>query len=109
MKMLRAKKKLRTYFAGINRYWFLDGSVGGNGAERINHCCEPNLNVRKARGKIYFYSLRPIRKGEELTFDYHFAEERIKIPCHCGAPGCRGFMNRRLRVCRQDDLNGGEK
>jgi uncharacterized protein len=100
-KTLRTKKKLRTYFACINRYWLLDGSVGGNGAERINHCCDPNLRVRKTHGKIYFYSLRPIRKAEELTCDYHFAEERIRIPCHCGSPRCRGFMNRRLRVHKE--------
>jgi uncharacterized protein len=100
---LRKTKELRTYFASIarkrvqgGRKWVLDGSVGGNGSERINHCCDPNLHVRKAHGKIYFYSLRGIRKGEELSFDYAFAEERIKIPCRCGSEKCRGFMNRRL-------------
>jgi SET domain-containing protein len=102
-KSFRETKELRTYFASIarkrvpdKRHWFLDGSVGGNGSERINHCCDPNLFVRKAHGKIYFYSLRGIRKGEELSFDYAFAEERIRIPCRCGSKKCRGFMNRRL-------------
>ena len=102
-KSLRRTKELRTYFASIarkrtrgGRKWMLDGSVGGNGSERINHCCDPNLYVRKANGKIYFYSLRAIRKGEELSFDYAFAEERIRIPCCCGSRKCRGFMNRRL-------------
>jgi uncharacterized protein len=102
-KSLRRTKELRTYFASIarkktrgGRKWMLDGSVGGNGSERINHCCDPNLYVRKANGKIYFYSLRAIRKGEELSFDYAFAEERTRIPCCCGSRKCRGFMNRRL-------------
>ena len=101
-KSLRKTKELRTYFASIDRKaleerkWFLDGSVGGNGSERINHCCDPNLYVRKAHGKIYFYSLRAIRKDKELSFDYAFAEERMKIPCCCGSRKCRGFMNRRL-------------
>ncbi len=102
-KSLRKTKELRTYFASIARKrvpgvrkWVLDGSVGGNGSERINHCCDPNLYVRKAQGNIYFYSLRGIRKGEELSFDYAFAEERIRIPCRCGSRKCRGFMNRRL-------------
>ena len=109
-KSLRKTKELRTYFASIarkrvqgGRKWVLDGSVGGNGSERINHSCDPNLYVRKAQGKIYFYSLRGIRKGEELSFDYAFAEERIRIPCRCRSEKCRGFMNRRLvEAARQE-------
>lgn len=112
-KSLRRTKELRTYFASIDRKWVpdgrkrvLDGSVGGNGSERINHCCDPNLYVRKAHGRIYFYSLRGIRKGEELSFDYAFAEERIRIPCRCGSEKCRGFMNRRLVEASLYDVVG---
>ena len=36
---------------------------------------------------------RPIRKGEELTVDYHFAKDIERIPCKCGAAGCRGTIN----------------
>jgi uncharacterized protein len=89
--------KRRTYFARLNRNCLIDGAVGGNGAECINHCCDPNVYFRRVNGKIFVYSKRRILKGEELTLDYRFPEDREKIPCHCGYPNCRGYMNRRLR------------
>ena len=96
--LLRKGRRYRTHLALLNRNWVIDGSVGGNGAERINHCCDPNVFARRAYGKLYYYSRRKIRKGEELTADYAFREEHVKIPCRCGSPKCRGYMNKRLRV-----------
>ena len=31
--------------------------------------------------------------GEELTYDYKFAQEDDKLPCYCGAKKCRKYMN----------------
>ena len=31
-----------TYLFELDRYWTLDGSIGGSGAEIINHSCDPN-------------------------------------------------------------------
>ena len=93
---LKRNPHVRTYIARVNRRWVIDGSVGGNGAERINHCCDPNVYFRRANGRIEIYSRRRIAKGEELTLDYQFREEREAIPCHCGSLKCRGYMNRRL-------------
>ena len=95
--LLRKGLRSRTFLAAINRNWAIDGSVGGNGAEQINHCCDPNVSFRRVYGKIFIYSRRKIRKGEELTLDYAFREERVKIPCRCGSRKCRGYMNKRLR------------
>lgn len=95
--LLRKGRRSRTFLVMLNRNWAIDGAVGGNGAERINHCCDPNATVRRAYGKLYIYSRRKIRKGEELTLDYAFPQECVKIPCHCGSPKCRGYMNKRLR------------
>src|SRR5262245_10408310 len=61
-----------TYLFTLDKYWTLDGSVGGSGAEIINHSCEPNLISRVMKGHILYMSLRAIRAGEELTIDYHF-------------------------------------
>lgn len=33
-----------------------------------------------------------IQAGAELTYDYRFAGE-ARLPCNCGAPMCRGFVN----------------
>jgi uncharacterized protein len=81
------------YLFTLDAYWTIDGSVGGSGAEFINHSCEPNLAARIVRGHILYYSVRDIRIGEELTVDYHFSHDVEKVPCSCGAPGCRGTIN----------------
>jgi len=81
------------YLFTLDNYWTLDGTVGGSGAEYINHCCDPNIVTVIRQGHILYVSRRPIRKGEELTVDYHFAKDIEKIPCKCGASKCRGTIN----------------
>jgi uncharacterized protein len=81
------------YLFTLDNYWTLDGAVGGSGAQYINHCCEPNIKTVIQKGHILYLSNRAIRKGEELTVDYHFAKDIEKIPCKCGAAKCRGTIN----------------
>jgi SET domain-containing protein len=80
------------YFS-LNRHWGVDAAVGGNGAELINHGCDPNLHTRKIRGHIFYFSRRRIHPGEELTVDYRFRWRARRDPCHCGSPKCRGTIN----------------
>lgn len=82
-----------TYLFTLDAYWTLDGSVGGSGAEYINHSCDPNLVARILKGHILYMSRRDIRPGEELTVDYHFDKKVAKVPCRCGAAKCRGTIN----------------
>jgi uncharacterized protein len=89
IKMLWRGKAGRIYTVRLNRRWKIDGAVGGSGAELINHSCDPNLTMRKIRGRIFLYSFRKIKTGEELTFDYGF---RCSLPCRCGSSKCRGTM-----------------
>ena len=81
------------YLFTLDNYWTLDGAVGGGGAQYINHCCEPNIKTIIQKGHILYMSSRAIRKGEELTVDYHFAKDIERIPCKCGAAKCRGTIN----------------
>lgn len=81
------------YLFTLDNYWTLDGSVGGSGAQYINHCCDPNIKTIIQQGHILYMSKRRIRKGEELTVDYHFAKDIEEIPCKCGAAQCRGTIN----------------
>jgi SET domain-containing protein len=83
------------YLAAINAYWAIDGSVGGSGAEYMNHSCDPNLHCRKIREHLLFFSRRTIRRGEELTLDYGFPKDGPLVPCRCGARNCRGTINLR--------------
>ena len=82
-----------TYMFTLDAYWTIDGSVGGSGAEIINHACDPNLYARIQRGHILYISRRAIEPGEELTVDYLFSDQVQDIKCHCGSPKCRGTIN----------------
>ncbi len=81
------------YLFTLDKYWTLDGAVGGSGAEFINHCCDPNIRTWITKGHILYMSNRDIRRGEELTVDYHFAKNIETVPCFCGAKNCRGTIN----------------
>jgi uncharacterized protein len=84
----------RLYLARLNRFWVIDGAVGGCGAEFINHCCDPNLFPKKVRGRMAFFSKKAIRKGQELTIDYSFGPSPQPVTCRCGSRKCRGTINR---------------
>lgn len=89
----RRRLPKRTYKVTVSRRTFLEGAIGGSGAEIINHSCEPNLEPRVLKGHILLFSLRRIRRGEELSWDYRIPKSPVRIPCHCGAKHCRGMMN----------------
>jgi SET domain-containing protein len=92
-KMTAREKLPRVYVFWLYRKQEIDGSVGGSGAEIINHSCTPNLRARRIRGRIFFFSRRVIRKGEELTLDYRFRRAGPLIKCCCRSPKCRGTIN----------------
>ena len=82
-----------TYLFTLDDYWTIDGSVGGSGAEIINHSCDPNLRSCIVGGHILDMSKRAIRRGEELTVDYRFSDKIEKVRCRCGSSVCRGTIN----------------
>lgn len=76
------------YLFETNKNRFIDGSNRKNLARYINHSCDPNCEVDIRRGRIYIFSLRKIRAGEELTYDYEreYFDEHIKpYGCRCVA------------------------
>jgi tetratricopeptide (TPR) repeat protein len=83
----------RSYLFGLDRGRVVDGAIGGSGAEYVNHSCAPNLRARVVRGRIVYFSLRTIERGEELTLDYKYQHDTDRMPCACGAATCRGTMN----------------
>ena len=82
-----------TYLFTLNKYWTIDGAVGGSGAEIINHSCDPNLYTKILKEHILYFSKRKIFKGEELTVDYLFAKDIGRVLCACGTDACRGTIN----------------
>ncbi|HZS48537.1 MAG TPA: SET domain-containing protein-lysine N-methyltransferase [Blastocatellia bacterium] len=71
----------------------IDGSVGGNPTQYINHCCEPNCEVIIRYGRVMIYAIRDIRSNDELTVDYQSSYHSNRKLCRCGAKHCRGTIN----------------
>jgi len=68
----------------------IDAGVGGNDARFINHACRPNCYIDIRKGVIWIRAARTIRKGEELTYDYHTDGEGL-IECRC-RKGCQRLL-----------------
>jgi SET domain-containing protein len=84
----------------------LDATMRGNIARYINHSCTPNCYSKvvlepegkpyvpgSVRGHIVIFAMRDLEPNEEVTYDYKFGVEAVKITCHCGSPRCLGVMN----------------
>lgn len=90
---MERRSKPLLYLFRIDARWVLDGSVGGSGAEYVNHCCDPNLRAFVENGHILYKSCRRIAAGEELTVDYQFPRNGPRMICRCAAKNCRGTIN----------------
>jgi len=90
-------KGIGCYMFRIDDDLVVDATMKGNAARFINHSCDPNCysKIVDILGKkhIIIFALRKIFPGEELTYDYKFPIEDVKIECHCGARKCKKYMN----------------
>lgn len=81
------------YIFNLTKKWDLDGDVEWNPARLINHSCDPNCEAMQDKKRIFISSLRPIKKDEEITFDYGFdADSYADHPCLCGSKDCLGYI-----------------
>ena len=90
----RRAGRRRLRICEIDGRWSLDGSRGGNGTHYINHSCEPNSYMKIVYNHILVMALRDIQAGEEITIDYHSTLHSDRKRCTCGAPSCRGTINK---------------
>ena len=95
-----------TFLFTLDEDWVIDANFEGNDARWINHSCDPNCEAvldedesdpRKSR--VFIESIRAIRPGEELTYDYGITLAERHTPrlkkiwaCRCGAKNCTGTM-----------------
>ncbi|KAK4495037.1 hypothetical protein PRZ48_013364 [Zasmidium cellare] len=100
------KDKSCYYLMELERNLVIDGTRGSM-ARFINHCCDPNCEVRmlKVGGTprmAVFAGDSGIMTGEELTYDYNFDNfGETRQPCYCGAANCRGYLGKRLNAAEQ--------
>lgn len=79
----------------------------GTPAVLLNHSCSPNVGLT-AYPAMRFVALRPIRRGEELRWDYSTsmdADSECSFLCTCRSRGCRktiaGFATLPKRLAEQ--------
>ncbi|XP_055901895.1 histone-lysine N-methyltransferase Su(var)3-9 [Eupeodes corollae] len=99
------------YNTSAESVYTIDAAFYGNVSHFINHSCDPNLAVFPAwincldinMPRLAFFAIKPIKAGEELTFDYicrdHETDlkyenlsEAEKVACRCGADNCRKVL-----------------
>jgi uncharacterized protein len=88
-----------TFLFAIDDDIVIDAAVDGNDARWINHSCAPNCDAVVDSARIWIETIRDIKVGEELAYDYayvleerHTAKAKKRFPCNCGARTCRGTM-----------------
>lgn len=79
-----------TYLFGIGNG---DTVIDGHSmAMFINHSCRPNCEIDERNGRIFIKTLRKLKAGEEITYDYWLYDGDDEAPCSCGSRNCRGSM-----------------
>jgi SET domain-containing protein len=79
-------KKNGRYLMAIDDEYFIDGSPRTNAARYINHSCRPNAKAYRTGVRVWIWSIREIKAGEEITYDYgkKYFDDFIKpVGCKC--------------------------
>lgn len=78
------------YLFEINSKKTIDGSARSNLARYINHSCRPNSEPTIHKGQVFIFTKKPIKSGEEITYDYgkEYWNEHIK-PRGCRCQKCQ--------------------
>ncbi|CAI5446229.1 unnamed protein product [Caenorhabditis angaria] len=81
----------------------VDAKARGNIGRFLNHSCDPNVHVQHVLYDTHdlrlpwvaFFTVKPVRAGEELCWDYNYTftrDDDEKIQCNCGSDICRGRL-----------------
>ena len=85
---------VKKYYLQVDEFKFIGPSGGDDDA--INHSCCPNCYVLIDENTLraHLVSLRAIKPGEELTFDYSTAKlfDGLEYQCRCGSSNCRKIV-----------------
>ncbi len=98
---LNKKNEGSVYIFELNSKFDIDGSPEYNKARYINHSCDPNCEVDILDNKIWISSIKKIKKGTELSYDYGYPFDKDDYKdhvCMCGSKNCIGY------IISQDDL-----
>ncbi|HVQ02836.1 MAG TPA: SET domain-containing protein-lysine N-methyltransferase [Burkholderiaceae bacterium] len=89
---IRATRHERIMIVEVSPRKAIDFSRSDDPMRYTNHSCRPNARLVIRDGRVEFYARRAITPGEEITVDYGDTHHEGRLPCRCGAPGCRGAL-----------------
>ncbi len=89
----KKEKQITTYLFELNKKYDIEGNIQWNTARLINHSCNPNCEAVNENGHIWIYSIKNIKKGREISYDYGFPfEDYEDHPCKCNTEECPGYI-----------------
>ena len=89
---IRATRSERIMIVEVSPRKAIDFSRSTDPMRYTNHSCRPNARLVIRDGRVEFYARRAIEAGEEITVDYGDTHHEGRLPCRCGATGCRGAL-----------------
>ena len=105
-KYLNKKNEGSVYIFELNNQYDIDGSPLYNKARYINHSCNPNCEVDIIKNEIWISSIKSIKNGEELNYDYGYPFDEDDFSdhiCKCKSKKCVGY------IISQDDWSKYKK
>jgi SET domain-containing protein len=94
-KFLNKKNEGSVYIFELNKKYDIDGYTSYNVAKYINHSCNPNCEVDIINNEIWISSIKLIKKGEELNYDYGYPFDQDDFSdhvCKCKSKKCIGYI-----------------
>lgn len=91
-----AQKVGGRYLFEIGNGKTIEGSTRENTARYANHSCRPNAEIRTQGSRVFLFSIKKIKPGDEITYDYgeEYHDYYIK-PCGCRCDSCTKNKHRR--------------
>ena len=89
------------YLYELNSRWTIDGSPRSNIARYFNHSCNPNSETYDVKHRVFVRTLRAIKPGEEIVYDYGIDYLKNVIGrSNCKCSRCRRRRARKAREAR---------
>ena len=94
-KYLKSNSSGSVYIFELDKNQDIDGNFSFNKARYINHSCNPNCEVDIIKDEIWISSIKNIKKGDELSYDYGYTFDKDDYKdheCKCGSKYCIGYI-----------------
>lgn len=98
----KAERRGNRYLYEVSKNRTIDGTPRTNVARYANHSCNPNAESITWRGRVFIKSIRAIKPGEEIVYDYgtDYLKNVIgRANCQCSR--CRKRRARHAKELRE--------